>query len=286
MVRGAWTFLVESCRNPEVLDIAFPDLATFLLGPLVGEDPRSLQELMDGVGGNLEDVASLVMRSWQVLVGDSASTALVDSAFGLHGITAFTVHVDSMLTLDEESDDSDPGPLTALLLCRGIVETLTSGARSATTNYNPAIISSCLAHLARLFSTRSGYVLLPQAIRNGLLHTVVFCGARGIEATLMPHFPILLGTILPTSLAYYSVLAEMESALREVVDITSTKEFQSSAMFSQWQNLTDLAHKRLGVLKAFNSRVWPSLKACDNVQFIASARRSEPNARSGAALDV
>ncbi|KAF7372375.1 hypothetical protein MVEN_00097800 [Mycena venus] len=73
-------------------------------------------------------------------------------------------------------------------------------------------------------------------------------------------------TILPASLVYPAVLAEIEYALLRIADITSRKEFQRSAMFQKWQEFTDLAHTRLGILKTFNSRVRPSLKACDNLQ--------------------
>ncbi|KAJ7495031.1 hypothetical protein FB451DRAFT_1387125 [Mycena latifolia] len=242
----AWTYLVES-RNPQVLRITFPDLAGFILGPLVGDNLLHVKEMLDGIG-DLTDVASLVMRSLNILLGDSASSASLQNSFALHGIMSFIAKVDACMVGCEE--ESEIGTLSALLVSRGIVKTLALGARRACTDFNAEIISACLALLARLLSTPPGYDELPTAIREGLLRTTVLCGTRGIDASFTPYFPILLGTVLPTSLVYYAVLAEIEKALLRVADITSTNDFRRSSMFTEWQKFTELA----------------PLKACDNIR--------------------
>ncbi|KAJ7637433.1 hypothetical protein B0H17DRAFT_1217093 [Mycena rosella] len=262
LVGRAWTFLVQS-RNPTVLRIAFPDLTAFILH-LVRDDPSRLQEFMDGIGEKLADVATLVMQSLQIVLGDNAFTGSMPDSYALHGIISLMANIDFMLVPEEESEIL--GPLSELLLARGIVKTLTLGARRAMTTVNVDVISACLALLSRIFSTRPGYASLPASIQDGLLDAIVFCGTCDIDTASTPHFPIILGTILPTSLAYYAVLSVMEKALREVTRTTSAMQFRRSAMFDQWQDFIKLAHKRLGVLHSFNSRVGPSLKACDNVQ--------------------
>ncbi|KAF7371948.1 MYND-type domain-containing protein [Mycena venus] len=117
VVARAWTVLVE-IRKPEVLRVAFPGLAEFIFGPLVDNDRGHIQELIDGIGGELVHVASLVMRSLHILLGEIESTVSVLNSFALHGIVSFVMKVDVCMGMQEEA--SEAGPLSAQLLSRGI----------------------------------------------------------------------------------------------------------------------------------------------------------------------
>ncbi|KAJ7698989.1 hypothetical protein B0H17DRAFT_1196581 [Mycena rosella] len=241
----AWNFLVD-CDDLDILQLAFNYLATFMRGPLAADDPNNLQEFVDdGIGGEFTDMVSLVLRFVGILLSDSTSAASAWSPNALRSVFGFILRADGMLGSREVSD---PRSFSALLLPRGILKTITVGVRRAIANFNTNITSEVRGY-QKQFATDSC--------------TPSFSAVHGESKITLPS---CLPHILPPSLAFYAVLSETEKGLLEVADIVSGQEFQRSAVLGEWKKFTDLAHQRLGVLRSFNSRIQPSLKACDNIE--------------------
>ncbi|KAJ7139134.1 hypothetical protein C8R44DRAFT_867298 [Mycena epipterygia] len=227
--------------------------------------------------GATPGLCSIVGGAWAFLVDDVLNPDVRTLGFGdLAGFMLGPLVASSPTNLedlvdgvekDENSNANELGPLATLLLPQGFVKALTVAAAAASLASvaydNTDSVVECLAFLRNVLSTSHGCALLPEAIQNGLLYTLVMCGARGIESTHVTYF---LSTILPASLVHHTVLRDIKGPLLEVADVVSTEAFRRSEMSDAWQEFHELALQRLEVLNTFLSREHASLKACDNVQ--------------------
>ncbi|KAJ7089031.1 hypothetical protein C8R43DRAFT_1244750 [Mycena crocata] len=111
-----------------------------------------------------------------------------------------------------------------------------------------------------------------EAIQAGVVPAIVACATHtdaGEESFIQ------LIYVLEPYTVYYSVLSCLELAFQSVKDLQTRPSFTRSRVLAVWSDFWDLAQERITVMKHYDSDVYVSLKACDNVECNSIHRRCE-----------
>jgi hypothetical protein len=234
----------------------------------------NLQNLTDGAGGTIDDVAILVVghihRVLQIGVDDDEMEPHHILAL-LHGLLVFLAEIERPESMHETGNSMvTAGPLARALSARGFVpavvflmRALSSPPLVSVQPSSAVTISRCFMLLERILLASEGHRLLPDALEAGLLVALVSCATTDMADSVYRDFMAFLCGILPASLIYYNVVARMAVALNGAQELECSPKFKRSKIFNVWHEFKALALERLRVLESFTSMRSPSYKACD-----------------------
>ncbi|KAJ7440061.1 hypothetical protein B0H11DRAFT_2205417 [Mycena galericulata] len=216
--------------------------------------PQHFEELVDGAGGSLHELAALVVRYIVVLV---RGCDISEEPARYKLLTCFL----GVLNFIRSGSDIFWLSLAASGLVRALTQALISLAETGTSPEVRDVLGACLLQLVIKDA------LTPQlleAIEAGLLRAIILCSARhGSQEYIFKPLNYFLGTVLIESTFVYPLMISLASALPEAVAIQHTRGFRTSPCFEKWQFFAALATERLQFLKEFQSR-YISMRACDN----------------------
>ncbi|KAJ7448932.1 hypothetical protein FB451DRAFT_758101 [Mycena latifolia] len=224
-------------------------------------DDENFEEIVDGVGGTLRDLASVLLKQL------SHAAAAPKSAYTVAGVGAVIAF------LGKESDPN--GPLHSALLSGALIPSLVSslialdGTNTAMTESTSAI---CLSRLIHYLGLTDGYPWMGAALKAGMLRGIIYFAIRAIgtiEPTTKEVFPRLkelVSVTLPRSLVSPDVVLQMKGAFNAVEHVSRSPQFMRSALFEEWKILTTVVQARVKVLDAWEAAGRESLRACDNMK--------------------
>lgn len=227
-----------------------------------------VEDIVDGAGGSIDDLAALVMSHLSLVAPDvqtqlsAAQLRLIDFVLGIWA------RIDCM----GRGPDCDPTfskPLSFALISQGVAQPLaiTLWTASRTTNPDTAsVIEQCLVIFGAIFLTKRGNRVLRVAIQHGFLWALVACGRR-----FLPDNALLLERVLAPDTVYYHLLADLATPFSELSEIIRPGSLVDSEISRAWATLKRATLHRLEVLRAFDSEDYISRRACDNIQVSCTA---------------
>ncbi|KAJ7078775.1 hypothetical protein C8R44DRAFT_825108 [Mycena epipterygia] len=259
MLARAWVLLLRPGNR--VAPVGFEALTMTLLIQMKVANRKHVEEVIEGAGGTLSDLAFLVIAYIDRVRPDTGPPVRQDSR--LHGLLIdFVEDVDKFLA-DDKVDREALGPFSAALLSAGIIPALTTMVYILTRPKGkaspfPRLVFMSVLFLAKVLPGSAEIRSLANAVKSGLLHVIVACGGTGeVNAALQ----LILEDALPTSLLYYYNLLIFDEALAAVESLACEPAFRSCAIFDVWTQFTALAAQRLSILSKDQR-----LKACDNLK--------------------
>ncbi|KAJ7728816.1 hypothetical protein DFH07DRAFT_220358 [Mycena maculata] len=231
----AWKTLVDAPRTqPERLIREVYDI-TFVF-PVEGNNSAHFDEVVDGVGGNLQHLAAAFANHF------SLAAASPDSEFTGRYLMSVGIFLGGA---------SDPVPFQAALRAHGILPTLLTTI-SALHN-TPAVqaLTFCLTYLCEALGWPPGYTYVTQALDAGLLRVVVRLATS-----------IKMGSRDGSRDATY---ISVKLLLKEAKGFASASHIDMSAFRTEWNDFVSLTEARLQLLHRWEGSR-PYFKACDNLK--------------------
>ncbi|KAJ7827091.1 hypothetical protein B0H13DRAFT_1917804 [Mycena leptocephala] len=265
LVAKAWTFL-PAIVEPHRLVVVTTVLG-FVLGDLNNRDSAHLEEIIEGAGGSLGDLAILVVKYIHSVVENQDLTSDVAAAL-INILLSFIRNTD----LDPEGGEErhwlyvSPGSLCTKLYSYRWVEALVTATLSLISASTPSTtntVRECFRLLARILISSSGYMFLEEAIKSGMLRAIVMCATLPSAVELHPLSEILL-MIVVMGLIPYHVVRELGDSLNDLEDLVSAPNFQCSGLINDWEKFVRLVEDQVEVMAKMGERI--SMKACDNLQ--------------------
>ncbi|KAJ7440789.1 hypothetical protein B0H11DRAFT_2252609 [Mycena galericulata] len=243
--------------------------------PFLSRVRADVHEMAEGAGGTLDELAALVMITFGIIAADGDASLSERQVEDLDDLLLILRNADGVTDLGNP-DYEGTKHLCLALISQGFVGTLTLTARSL--GHTPAaevgaVIQKCMELMAAIFITQPGYRELRVAVQHGLLHVILAFGKRELSGGVWPVLYYLLTEIVSPSTVYYHVLADLETAYFAVTDGGRAPSFCYPELSEAWSSFSQTLIARLDVLRAFDSKDYISLAACDNVEEKKSFRR-------------
>ncbi|KAJ6502811.1 hypothetical protein C8R47DRAFT_216506 [Mycena vitilis] len=251
----AWLHIVRARNN-----IHIHNICTFLRGHLQPQKKDNFDELLDGVGGNLSDLASIIVEHIEFLVPgpDSAvSTSAYPSFDGVfHIIGAAPLHDPGNTLINAQRSD---GTVPAMI-------TLIRAVSQSDVEQGNELIKLSFAVLVRLLVGSVAYRSVAEAFEGGLIPAILSSGMvndPGVDRLLER----LLRSILPGYTVYYSILSRMDEYMSVSPEFASRmKKAELSETFtSSWTIFASQVKSCRAVLESYDSGAYVSARACDNL---------------------
>ncbi|KAJ6476617.1 hypothetical protein DFH09DRAFT_1108806 [Mycena vulgaris] len=237
---------------------AFTGLCNFVGHCKLKELDKSLfDEFVEGAGGGLDDLSSLVVRHIE-LARCRNSQPHARIPFFLDCVFTFLITADIRDT-----------PFFNALLAYGLATALTSAACSLEISLPgaPYVGWKCWNLLEWVLEDDRGYHRIIESLQAGILTAIVAGHDNNRTGNTLEFMHTILMTSLPASTVYYTVLVHMKTALDKIVlTAANEKELQKSGLLVPWQSFVKLVQHRLQVLERFDSREFESCKSCDNAE--------------------
>ncbi|KAJ6514655.1 hypothetical protein DFH09DRAFT_1373935 [Mycena vulgaris] len=186
---------------------------------------ENAQEVVDGAGDSLEDLAFLVVGYIDGIRPNRGVKELSQDS-RLYGIIVeFVVAVDTFLA---------PGGWDR--------KKLKSPAF-------PPLLPKTIWLLGEYLPIAPGSSFVADAVKAGLLRVIVSCGDRKFDAELIP----ILDAVLSKSLISYYAVSVFKDALQAVQSVVAGRPFRSSKLQAAWQRFSSLVEERIGILRSFDA---------------------------------
>ncbi|KAJ7095053.1 hypothetical protein C8R44DRAFT_813856 [Mycena epipterygia] len=258
MLATAWATLVHrlyTADEPVTLGvIALPLLALSDM-----KDPQNLAEVVDGCGGSYKTLALTLMQNISQAVAHSKSNMAVTS------ITSVLLFLSDVYRISPD--------FVAYLLSHGIISSLVAALDidgvpppAEGVPDRPVEVELCLGSLIQYLNVSPGYPWMVQALQAGLLRRIVTSSARIATASDAGKYPELLWTVLPRSLVFYPVIAEMKKSFSQLETLSRSEEFSRSVLYGHWNVLKALVDERVKVLDTWEASGRASSLTCDNME--------------------
>ncbi|KAJ7483881.1 hypothetical protein B0H11DRAFT_2020883 [Mycena galericulata] len=263
LVTRAWSLLLQRGKKQD--HPCYPSLCNFMCR-MKASDRSNFEEILGGAGG-LYSLAQIIVGYITLFVPTRNARLSVEI---LH-------FLDGPFELLADLDDAD-GPINRTLLSAGIVPALTTVACAIGEARLPRTIHLLLAILATLqsmFIPAPSYRAISQALSHGLLRAIVRCASMGAEADNRTSMWYFLDVTLPTATLYYAVAAQLQGAIKDIIDLVETASFKRLAIWNIWQPFFVLAHERIALLRNLESKKVVYFKACDNMECGKIAKKIE-----------
>jgi hypothetical protein len=262
-----WVAAVDDAHTSKDL---FRRLCDFLIRDINAKDPRNFQELIEGSGGTVNDLALLIVKHIRRVVPEKNHALADEDGFDLLAV----------FILLEAGGCLFDGPLHDALVANGLVKCVTTALCAVCGSailITEQLIPLCLAVLVSHISTFPGFPWLKEALDGGLLRAILLCASRRMPITFVP-LNYLISEVVPASLVYHSVLSRLRTALDDAKDLADTPEFRASPYVREWTNFAELATERLAIMERYDCGELGRQRACDHVE--ACAVSSGPILRS------
>ncbi|KAJ7454628.1 hypothetical protein B0H11DRAFT_2069256 [Mycena galericulata] len=229
-------------------------------------DTRNLEEILDEVGGK-QALAFLLHKHIAIALARPPSPVRTETI--ARGIQFIYMRGD------------DEGPLDTTLLSHGFVGTLVKAI--------PVLRAGEIGHRLSEMGLMSVYQCFQhpksdpwiiQALQAGLLGVMISLGTSAKEGppgvgNCYNILEDLLQRILPGSLIYYGVSCQMKISFPAARYLASAPAFRESAIYQSWKSFEIFVERRLVGLDYFESGGWISSKACENMQCLKMAVKSQ-----------
>ncbi|KAK7058185.1 hypothetical protein R3P38DRAFT_3253164 [Favolaschia claudopus] len=269
----AWAFAPDRGSNNEMFGLFFFGLAR-LLGFLPFVDHAHFQELADGAGGTLDDLARLSVQYLHDLMEHTPSPNSGSPPVHLPSLMKFILEPDTPGISRNPMRDE----FIALLPGHGFIPPFMNVLESylARGAINGDVLPQmALILIERLVSLPHGYQFLPSAIKAGLLRILAIITLL-YSATASDVIRYFIRRHLPLATAHYQVVVSVSEAWKDITKITSSKEFRANRLFKEWQFCLGVVETRMKVLREIetvkDSRACDNLK-CGKIQEKLSLRR-------------
>ncbi|KAF7350283.1 hypothetical protein MVEN_01332300 [Mycena venus] len=250
MVAELWVLCVERNLFTHVSTTAV--LCYFLSSAI---PQAQFYEIVDTLGGTQFDLAGLIVKHIELVVGDQKGSTLTASNLGsLRSVLEFLDHESSQGLLSRPA-------FAARRLARTLVAALCSLSLIPTTE-SQELAALCL-NLFRRLTAGEGVGLnewVPTALRAGILRAIVACTTHAAGPVSIKTCRELMMHDLTPSLVYYHVLRRLSKAIREV----ASADMNTTPLSAEWTAFIQLAHSRLAVFESLDCTQLGSLRACDN----------------------
>jgi hypothetical protein len=236
---------------PKVIDILF--LLTEFMDQGINFD-----EIVEGVGGNVVDLATLVLK--QITRATASPTCSVAGQFLCAGLGLF---IDARAILFETVLRMRlvPTLITAILTFHG-------------TPAGGHAVEMCFIYLAMALINPPGYPYAAQALDTDVLRAILVVGgslntqalqSRTDTNRLASTITGLLTQILPRALVHYEAVLSLKQTFLEATAVAPTSGISTSPFAKAWQHFSWLANTRLEFLQSWEERLKVSFKGCDNM---------------------
>ncbi|KAJ7617639.1 hypothetical protein DFH06DRAFT_100814 [Mycena polygramma] len=264
IVGKAWTLLLVHEEEPGTFEAMHKCLAWFLR-ILDFTDPVNFAEIMEGAGGTLDDLARLVIQYAHDAISRRRAWKLAPHSFYMRALVTFVQAGYSGHYPQPPAPVLQEAFLDTLrhVRARKFVPVLVLGISSLLTLPDADTQESVrlsLVLLERLLTTQSWNLWLVEALKVDLLRVLVDCATQ-FGSYLDRNLKYLFGQLMTHGLVYYHVVVEMQEAVADAAQISSTNEFKALDIYTQWTALTDLVEKRGAILKEARLP-----HACNNVE--------------------
>ncbi|KAJ7108918.1 hypothetical protein C8R43DRAFT_962741 [Mycena crocata] len=234
-------------------------LISQLIKPMGMSTATRLTDLVEGAGGNIHDLISLLMLHIRCSIWTPRSLVSSDTINGML--------FDGTRLLGHASGN-DPA-VDAALLSRGVVKTLIQALSAlvhSDLSWQSTDTTLCfvLHPLLHFLNVPPGYPTVLQALKAGLLRLVVDC-AHQSETVTMHYLKRVLQRILTPATVYYSVLLELQKHLADVSELMGSPACRESRIFPDWSQFADLANARIRLMDEYNAGMHLSRKVCNNM---------------------
>ncbi|KAJ7677616.1 hypothetical protein B0H17DRAFT_1206897 [Mycena rosella] len=253
-ITRAWSVFVA--EGDFTRETQFHNLCTIMVRDMQAAHPTNFRELIDGVGGNVDDLAALVIQHLKLLLTylDVAQT------------TSIRVMLGGPFQLLIDTDGKQPEFWHAILK-QGIITVLTTAiCRFAVDARLGDPLGSCL----RLLVSMTGRPLdsfrwMTEALKSGLMKAVLLCCTSNIDG-VPPQTEYFLQEAIPRALVSYSAVVQVERALADGFPLASLPSFRASPLVYAWDRLAILATERIKVMKDYSGGGYATLRVCDNIK--------------------
>ncbi|KAJ6452312.1 hypothetical protein C8R47DRAFT_1329510 [Mycena vitilis] len=270
-VARAMNSLVDLCEQNEgeirniIHHKTIHAILLFLTPP--DEFPAQLEELVEGAGGDMVDLAHLLVRYLAVLVrglGDKPDEAvrnrLFHSFLNAHGFIhthLLRVTDDNPALLWQPLASAQYIPVITEILCRLIDAGPCPLRRNAVVN--------CIRQVG-LFLPAAGTCQVVVALKAGLLRALVSCTATLVDdKDVSEPVALLLDTVMLPSTLQHDCMSALSAALAHAQDTARTPAFVASPCFARWNNLRAWTRRRLVYFEEFDSTRSCINLACDTL---------------------
>ncbi|KAJ7181919.1 hypothetical protein C8R46DRAFT_1210321 [Mycena filopes] len=268
-VARAWKLLLDE-EDMDLKDAGLTAVLNLIAAPKEKpREPGMLSELAEGVGGSYARLASLILRHVSDTLGTGAGGLSGNDVFALFGGFMFISDV-----AEEAAQNNDEyNPARRLLrelvqndLIKHLVRTQSAVLSEAPDGVSGVeTINKSFVILRHLMDQRILRLIIPNALDQGLLQTIVLCARRSSLSETQHHLEFFLRELLPSSTVYCDVIPPMEEAIAGVKTLVSTDAFIKSEIFADWTHFLSIAQERFALLESFDSRDLVAQKACDEL---------------------
>ncbi|KAJ7216806.1 hypothetical protein C8J57DRAFT_1732434 [Mycena rebaudengoi] len=255
----AWRVSLELDPSGEHLHYhpALTGLSLFISGGKLGskqviKDPEHFEELVDGAGGTISDLAYLVVAHLtHFLPSPSTPRPRLADAVVFYLSTA-------LIFIDNSEGDNQH--FHAALLEHRFIPLLINLLGFAL--HHPDFVP-CLSTLVKIITTADHH-RMRQALESGMIGVALLCSIHPskFEPACVNDFL----TVLAQSLVYYPVVVQMADCISDIEDRLQDSDFRTSQVFEKWEVLLGLAKTRIEIQQHFDSDVYQSLRNCDNLE--------------------
>ncbi|KAK6984819.1 MYND-type domain-containing protein [Favolaschia claudopus] len=262
--------------------LAFNELRHFLLDKKL-TDPANMEELVDGAGGTLYDIAYLVVIYINAVILDEDSVMDVNHIQFLQSVLTFVGIIDP--TLDDPRDaPATLGRFGEALLSNDILAALTHALLSLIKTSTPSTASAlraCFNLLTTFFISTSGSARLAETVKGGFFAALIHCARSRFARDLQMHLKLYLDGILSAAAIDHRLLSAIESLWCNIDTLTDSPAFKPSGVIHEsWMAFRSLIDERLGVFREFKETA-SSMRACDNLDCFTMDAKEEFRRCSG-----
>ncbi|KAJ6461595.1 hypothetical protein C8R47DRAFT_1202414 [Mycena vitilis] len=213
---------------------------------------ENFHSMMDGAGGTLFDLASLIVQHMTMITRDfRLPVPEIAGRLFMSGLV-FLTHV----------SEFDPRIIDAVLRQGIVVDILKAYHTLAVPP--PSVQQGLFLALKSLFASPPGYPWIIQALDAGLLRAILGAGKMtGVDHTQLKY---ILRVNLPGSTVYYSVLAQLQTSLADTdSELKNMLPNLVPDVRTQYTTFLRLALERIAFKKEYDLPHLASYVACDNM---------------------
>ncbi|KAJ7504784.1 hypothetical protein B0H11DRAFT_1980772 [Mycena galericulata] len=263
LLARTWSLLLRRKEMPNawLRDISLA-LGTF--------DPKysyHLEELVDGAGGKLADLASLVVIHIAGVMGPGR-TPPESAIYAFGGVITFIMRL-----IRAREEDLWPD-----LLAQGLATVLPTaicGLHDAhRDDMAQELLDKVLLVMLSLLRNCTDPRWCAETLEAGFLRALVLTATpvRTHKHIEVKHF---FHTELPKALVYRCVVSTLDLALRAAHADSIAPSFTTSPAFNDWSNFVALAEQRLEVLKDVESQECARMMGCGNMECCAIGKKAD-----------
>ncbi|KAJ6507527.1 hypothetical protein DFH09DRAFT_1438006 [Mycena vulgaris] len=259
IVAHAWVLVLDTHNDQQ--ERRLRDVGRFLQLILKPSLLANFEEVVDGVGGSLFDLAVIIVKHIRHVVPAADSPTSVATIHNLSGIFKL------LIAAPHHTPDTR---LRSYLVDNGIVTTLVTLIRAltaGTTPLAPKIMFSAFTMLDPMITGpgHMGILAIIEALKAGLL-LAVLASSKKNDHNLDLQLQHVLRSTLPNSMVYVDVVTQIAESMGMHFATKLTGSRPSEMFIADWAAFNSFAHKRVTFLRSYQAGAFPSYKTSDNLE--------------------